>query len=78
MTMNNILTFFGQDGLMHIICSALIMGVIGHFLPLWLAAVITLVIGLLKELVWDKMMKKGTLEAKDVLCDVIGILIGLI
>ena len=70
------LGYFGQDGLLHILCSLVLCAVLGAFLPLWAAVLISLAIGVLKELIWDKLLKKGTPEWKDILADALGILLG--
>lgn len=76
--MDKVINFLGTDGLLHIVCSSFIAAVLGVFLPVHIAALVTLGVGILKELVWDLAMKRGTAQWKDVLCDVIGILIGII
>ena len=57
------------------VCSILV-GALNIVMPLWLAVVITAVVGVAKEFVYDKWLKKGTFEIKDLVCDLIGILIG--
>lgn len=74
--MKRILTYFGQDGLLHILCSLVLCAVLAAFLPLWVAVLATLVIGAAKELVWDMAMKKGTAEWRDIVSDTVGILLG--
>lgn len=71
-----ILNYLGQDGLLHILASVVLMNVLCLSLPLWVAIIATTAIGIGKELVWDKWMKKGTFDYKDLLCDGIGILLG--
>lgn len=44
----------------------------------YLKSLITAFVGIAKEFVWDKWLKKGTFEKKDLLCDLIGIIIGCI
>lgn len=65
-----------KDDLLHILCSVIIMTVLGLLLPWWIAALVTLAVGILKELIWDKILKKGTPEWRDLLNDIIGIIIG--
>lgn len=67
---------FGEDGLKHILASVVIVLVSQVFAPWWAAICVAIVVGLVKEFVWDRWLKKGTFEVKDLLCDVIGILIG--
>lgn len=72
----DVLSYLGRDGLLHIVCCALLVGIIGLIAPLWVAIVATVVVGVAKELVWDKWLGKGTFDWKDLLCDLVGILIG--
>lgn len=74
--MNKIISWLGQDGLAHIVCCAALCGLLGLVLPLWVAALATLVVGAAKELVWDKWFGKGTASWKDLLCDLVGIAVG--
>lgn len=69
--------FFTEDKLKHIVVSAIIMVALSLVLPKWVAAMITLSIGIGKE-VYDKMSKKGWAEWKDLVADCIGILIGVL
>lgn len=73
-----ILEYTGQDGLLHIICSSLLVGLLNLFTTLTVAVIITAAVGLAKEFIWDKHLKKGTFETKDLICDLIGIFIGCI
>lgn len=73
---HKIYNYFGQDGLLHIICSSIVVGLFDLFLPLWIAVIIAVVIGTAKEVVWDKLMKKGTFDKKDLIADTVGIIIG--
>ncbi|MBM6944624.1 hypothetical protein H6B32_05415 [Bacteroides gallinaceum] len=76
--MKKILDYFGVDCLLHIICCMVIMQLLGNFLPLWAAVLITAAIGLGKEFIWDRRLKKGTFEKRDLLADAVGIVLGLI
>lgn len=76
--MKKILDYFGVDGLLRIICCMVIMQLLGNFLPLWAAVLITAAIGLGKEFIWDRRLKKGTFEKRDLLADAVGIVLGLI
>lgn len=72
-----LLKYFGQDGLAHILVSLVLCAVLGVFLPLWAAVLITLSVGFIKELVWDKLLKKGTAEWRDIIADAVGVLLGV-
>lgn len=67
----------GADKLKHIVVSAIIAVTLNLFLPWLVAALITLSIGIGKE-IYDKISKKGHPEWKDLLDDLIGILIGIL
>lgn len=71
-----IISYFGADGLLHIVCSAALVSVLGWFAPLWLAALLTFLVGIGKEIIYDKLMKKGTPQWKDVVADLAGIALG--
>lgn len=58
MRYEKIIDYFGADGLLHIICCMVIMQLLSNFLPLWAAVLITAAIGLGKEYIWDKQLKK--------------------
>lgn len=73
-----LLKYFGQDGLAHILVSLVLCAVLGAFLPLWAAVVITLALGFIKELVWDLWLEKGTAEWRDIVSDAVGILLGVL
>ncbi len=64
------------DKYKHIVVSAIIAVALNLFLPWWVAGVITLAIGVGKE-VYDS-TGKGCAEWKDIVCDVVGILIGIL
>lgn len=72
-----ILGYFGQDGLAHILASLVLCAVLGAFLPLWAAVLVTLAMGVAKELVWDLWLGKGTAEWKDIISDITGTVIGV-
>lgn len=71
-----ILNWFGTDGLAHVLVSLVLCAVLAALLPWWAAALITLAIGIVKELVWDKLLKKGTAEWRDIIADAVGIVGG--
>lgn len=66
-----------SDKLLHVVASAVIMVVLGLALPTWVAALATLLVGIGKE-VYDKVTGKGCCEWMDLVCDCIGILIGVL
>lgn len=66
-----------EDKLKHIVASAIIAVALNLFLPWWAAGLITLAIGVGKE-VNDKVSKQGCAEWVDLVADVVGIIIGLL
>lgn len=75
--LNKLFAWMGNDGMMHVILSALLASVLNLFLPWELAGLITLAIGMGKE-IYDKRSGNGYAEVKDIVCDIIGILIGIL
>lgn len=71
-----IVNYFGADGLLHIMCSAALVSVLGWFAPPWIAALLAFLVGIGKEIVYDKWLKKGTPQWKDVVADLAGIALG--
>lgn len=67
----------GEDKLKHIVVSAIIAVALNLFLPWWVAGLVTLAIGVGKE-VYDKVSGKGCAEWKDLAADVVGIIIGVL
>lgn len=75
--LNKLFAWMGNDGMMHVILSALIASVLSLVIPTGLAAVVTLAIGIAKES-YDAKSGKGCAEWKDLVADVVGILIGIL
>ena len=65
------------DKYKHIVVSAVIATALSLFFPWWVAALVTLAIGVGKE-VYDKVSGKGRAEWGDLLADVVGIIIGVL
>ena len=76
--MIKILSYFGQDGLLHLLMSLILCLILSVFMPLWASASITFFIGVAKELVWDGLLGKGSMEMKDIVADIVGVLIGVL
>lgn len=69
--------WIAADGLQHICVCALLMAALGWIRPLWLPAALVMLIGLGKE-IYDEASNKGVAEYHDVICDAIGITVGLL
>ena len=66
-----------EDKLKHIVVSAIIAVALNLFLPWWVAGLLTLCVGIGKE-IYDKVTGKGYSEWKDLLANVAGIIIGVL
>ena len=73
---NKVNKYFAEDKLKHIVVSSIIMACLGLFMPKLVAAIITICIGLGKEL-YDKYSGKGFFDIHDLVCNAIGIIIGV-
>lgn len=76
--MKKIINYIGTDGLLHILACYAIAVTCGIYLNAGLALFLAVFAGVLKEVVWDGWMKKGSFELKDLLCDLIGAVLGFI
>ena len=74
------LSKIGLDGMAHIIvCQNLIIWLSKFFgiVPLWEAIIITIAIFILKE-IYDKYCKKTEFSIKDIICDCLGLALGVL
>lgn len=76
--MKKIINYIGTDGLLHILACYAIAVTAGIYLNPGLALFVAVFCGVLKEVVWDGWMKKGSFELKDLLCDLMGAVAGFI
>lgn len=65
----------GYDGIVHCLLSAALTALLVVFFPWWLAVIAVLIAGIAKE-AYDKYSGKGSMEIKDMMCNIIGIIIG--
>ena len=68
----------GFDGLLHLIVCKLIMDACTLVMPLAVAVILTSVVALGKEFIYDRAMGKGSFEKKDLVADAVGIVLGII
>ena len=74
---SKLLSKIGLDGMAHIIvCQNLVMW-LSKFTPLWLVIIITIAIFILKE-IYDKYCKKTEFSIKDIICDCVGLALGVL
>lgn len=64
------------DKYKHVVVSAALSAVLALVLPWWAAALVTLAIGVAKE-VYDKVSGRGCAEWGDLVADLVGIVIGV-
>ena len=74
--MSRIISYLGQDGLLHLLVSLVLCLFLSARRPLWASASITFLVGAAKELAWDGALGKGSVEWKDIVADIVGVLIG--
>lgn len=74
--MRRLCEYFGTDGLLHMGVCMIAVVLLSALLPLWVAALLTVVLGLTKEIVWDKWATRGTFDIKDLIADAVGIVLG--
>lgn len=67
----------GFDGLLHIVLSAIMVGILKHIIGALLTVAVVAFIGIGKE-IYDRRTGKGCAEFKDMVCDLVGIMIGVI
>lgn len=73
-----IVNWLKPDKSLHIMIStALVVLFFGIFKSIFIATIITMLLGLIKEFVWDKYLKNGTYSNQDLLADFIGTIIGI-
>lgn len=75
--LNEFFEFIALDGCKHIIISAVMTVVLNIFLPTWAAGLIALGIGVAKEF-YDYRTGSGQVQVKDIICDIVGLIIGLL
>lgn len=76
--MSRILSYLGQDGLLHLLVSLVLCLFSSAFMPLWASASITFLVSAAKELAWDGALGKGSVEWKDIVADIAGVLTGVL
>ena len=70
--------YMTSDKMLHFTVSLLVTVMIFLLTShLCLSVLITLLIGVLKELIWDGLMKKGTTDSRDMLANIVGIVVGV-
>ena len=74
---SKLLSKIGIDGMAHIIVYQNLVMWLSKDTPLWLAIIITVVIFVLKE-VYDKYCKKTEFSIKDIICDCVGLALGVL
>lgn len=76
----NVKDWVATDGLLHIETSALLLIIFQLFMPIYISALLTISIGLIKETIdyWVKKCNNKEQVTHDIICDLVGILIGVI
>lgn len=63
-----------MDGLLHILCAAVLTLSLFSFLPYIASIIIAAAVAVAKELIYDLWLKKGIAEWHDIICDVAGLI----
>lgn len=74
---NHLFSLMGTDGMKHFILTATLTALLALVLPAWMAALITTAVGTGKE-IHDRISGRGAAQWKDVLCNLLGTLVGMI
>ena len=74
---NRLFTWMGEDGMKHVICSALLCALLNIIICPFGACFVTFFVGVFKE-AYDRVTGEGTAEFKDIVCNAIGIAIATI
>ena len=62
------------DGLLHILCVAILALSLFSFLPYIASITIATAVAIAKELIYDLWLKKGVAEWRDIICDLAGLI----
>lgn len=71
----SVFNYMGWDGMKHFIISSTLTALLALMLPWWVAGLIVFCIGLIKEI---KEARTAPFEWHDVVCNLIGIIIGIL
>lgn len=63
-----------MDGLLHILCVAILAFSLFSFLPFISSIAIAAAVAVAKELIYDLWLKKGVAEWHDIICDLAGLI----
>lgn len=59
-------------------CSGILVIIASLVVSVFYAVCFSLLVGLFKEVVWDKILNRGTPDVKDIIANIIGIVLSLI
>lgn len=74
---DKVITWMGYDGVLHLLCSALIVLFFAGMFPWWVAALIGLAAGIGKEIYDALHPDSHSADAHDLVCDLLGIVAAL-
>ena len=73
--LNKLYNMAGYDGLKHIVLSAVFTVMLKLVFPVYVTVPTVFLVGILKE-IYDNKSGKGCAETKDMVCNIIGMIIG--
>lgn len=76
--MKKILNWINKDGALHILCCLAIVTSLAHLLHPALAFFLGVFVGFAKEILWDAWMRKGQFSWHDIVCDLVGSVLGIV
>lgn len=68
------ISYVRVDGLLHILCVAILALSLFSFLPYIASMAISAAVAIAKELIYDLWLKKGVAEWHDIICDLVGLI----
>lgn len=66
------------DKLVHFLGCFMVCIILSRFIPMQYSAMIVILLGAIKEIVYDGMIGKGTPEIKDFIADCVGVVFAII
>lgn len=73
-----ILNYFEAEGLLAILFFALVVSIINVLFPLWLGISAAAIVYFAKAFVWGKWIRGVTPNSRDLVCLLVGIIIGIL
>lgn len=76
--MKGLFKCIGKDGALHILCCLAIVTALAHLLHPAIAFSLGVFVGFAKEIIWDACIKRGNCSWHNIVCDIVGSVLGLV